>query len=135
MESCFAILSKSKHWKSIKALLLALTSSVARISASFSSKSLMTPMLPLSAAMWMGVLPSAIARLASAPDFNNILKILIKKNEFVTQRMVRWLLRALLPLGLIYPAGNVKRRLTNLASPHMDLSSVTQKSLHNRGLS
>ena len=48
--------------------------------------------------------------------------------------MVRWLLRALLPLGLIYPAGNVKRRLTNLASPHMDLSSVTKESLHYRGL-
>ena len=44
---------------------------------------------------------------------------------------VDFLLRALLPLGLVYPAGDVQGRLAYLAAPDVDLGAVAQQSLHN----
>ena len=41
-----------------------------------------------------------------------------------------YLLRALLSLGLVNPAGDVKRSLPNLPAPDVNLSPVAQESLH-----
>ena len=106
-----------------------LTSSVARIFASFSSRSLMTPMLPASDAICIGVRPSAMARLASAPDLSNILQDYQYRlcSAVASSDLI---LGALLSLGLVNPAGDMQRSLANLASSDVDLSSVAQESLH-----
>ena len=44
------------------------------------------------------------------------------------------ILGALLSLGLVNPAGDMKRSLANLASSDVNLGPVTQESLHHRGL-
>ena len=52
-------------------------------------------------------------------------------------RALAWpghILRALLSLGLVNPAGDMERSLANLASPDVDLSPVTQQRLHHGGL-
>ena len=110
------------------------TSSVARIFASFSSRSLMTPMFPASEAICIGVRPSAMARLASAPDLSNILQDCQSVETVLCRALADHLLRALLSLGLVNPTGDVKRSLANLSSSDVDLSPVTQQSLHYRGL-
>ena len=45
-----------------------------------------------------------------------------------------YLLRALLSLGLVNPAGDVEGSLPDLPSSDVDLGPVTEESLHHRGL-
>ena len=78
-------------------------------------------MLPASEAMCIGVRPSAMARLASAPDLSNILQYYQYRLSAVS---LDFILGALLSLGLVNPAGDMQRSLANLASSDVDLSSV-----------